>query len=470
MVNQERSYYVAGFELPGTCRVNERGTLVVGGVEVTSLVQRYGTPLYVFDEAHFRSRCREFRTALARFYPNSRLLYAGKAFLTTGFVRLLLQEGPGLDVVSGGELYTALQAGFPAAGIVMHGNNKTPEELELALASGVGRFVVDSFDEMELLDEVASRLDVTADVWLRVTPGIEAHTHSYIQTGQIDSKFGFPLVNGQALAAVEKALALPRFNLRGIHAHIGSQILETEPFGLLVRMLADFLATIRATTGRVLGELDLGGGLGIRYTAADVSPSPADMVKAIAGALEFECRERDLPLPRLYLEPGRSLVGEAGLTLYTVGTRKEIPAVRTYVSVDGGMADNPRVALYQAEYTCALANRMLDEPEETVTIAGRFCESGDILIKDVRLPRARRGDILVVFSTGAYHYSMASNYNRVPRPAMVTVYQGEADLLVERETYADLTRLDRIPARYLTGAAVEAAASGSYRHEDGLAG
>jgi diaminopimelate decarboxylase len=194
------------------------------------------------------------------------------------------------------------------------------------------------------------------------------------------------------------------------------------------------------------------------------------MVKAIAGALEFECRERDLPLPRLYLEPGRSLVGEAGLTLYTVGTRKEIPAVRTYVSVDGGMADNPRVALYQAEYTCALANRMLDEPEETVTIAGRFCESGDILIKDVRLPRARRGDILVVFSTGAYHYSMASNYNRVPRPAMVTVYQGEADLLVERETYADLTRLDRIPARYLTGAAVEAAASGSYRHEDGLAG
>lgn len=460
---------MAGFRLPGTCRVNEQGTLVVGGVEVTNLVQRFGTPLYVFDEAHFRSRCREYRAALARFYPQSRLLYAGKACLTTGLVRLLLQEGLGLDVVSGGELYTALKAGFPAANIVMHGNNKTPEELELALTSGVGRFVVDSFDELDLLEQMAARFNTTAEIWLRVTPGIEAHTHSHIQTGQIDSKFGFPLVNGQALAAVQRALVLPHLRLRGIHAHIGSQILETEPFRLLVGVLAEFLATVRASTGQVLSELDLGGGLGIRYTEADDPPAPSDMVQVIATALERECKERELPLPQLVLEPGRSLVGEAGLTLYTVGTRKEIPGVRTYVSVDGGMADNPRVALYQAEYTCALANRMLDEPEETVTIAGRFCESGDILIKDVRLPRARRGDILVVFSTGAYHYSMASNYNRVPRPAMVTVYEGEADLLVERETYEDLTRLDRIPARYRKWAAAEAAASGSYRNEDGLA-
>ncbi|MBE3583043.1 MAG: diaminopimelate decarboxylase [Limnochordaceae bacterium] len=433
--------------MPGTCRVNEKGRLEIGGVEAGELARRFGTPLYVFDEEAFDQRVREFQAALARSWRDYQLLYAGKAFLTTGFAALVAQYGLGLDVVSGGEIYTALQGGFPPARMVFHGNNKTVEELDFALRVGVGRVVVDSADELHRLQQVAAARGQVTPIWLRVTPGIEAHTHHYIQTGQLDSKFGVPLAGGQALAVLQEALQLPNVRLMGVHAHIGSQILDPTPFQLVAPLLVQLLAQLREQAGVTLRELDLGGGFAARYTK-EVIPPVAQVVGALASALATACDQQQVPAPKLFLEPGRALVAEAGITLYRVGTCKTIPGVRTYVSVDGGMADNPRVALYQATYRACLPDRLQEPATETVTVAGRFCESGDVLVRDALLPPVHSGDLLAVFTTGAYHYSMASNYNRVPRPAVVTVRAGQAEVLVERETYADLVRLDRIPSAW----------------------
>ncbi|MFO7310598.1 MAG: diaminopimelate decarboxylase [Bacillota bacterium] len=436
--------------------VNDRGHLEIGGCDAVELARRYGTPLYVLDEERVRAACRQYLSALARHYPKGKIVYAGKALLTTGVCRIIASEGLCLDVVSGGELYTALQAGFPPERIYFHGNNKSDDELRMGLAAGVGRIVVDSEAELVRLDELAAEMGRTADILLRVTPGVEAHTHSYMKTGQLDSKFGIPIAGGLALEAARRAARSPRLRLRGYHCHIGSQILDLTAFDITVGLMMEFLAEAQAATGIPAEELDLGGGLGIRYTPADDPPSPDELVRRLGDALRREATSRGVPLPVLVLEPGRSIVGDAGITLYTVGFIKRIPGLRTYVAVDGGMADNPRVALYQARYTVVVANKAAEEPAEIVSIAGKCCETGDMLVFDAPVPPLARGDVLAVLSTGAYNYSMASHYNRLPKPAMVLVSQGRHALLVERETYDDLLRQDRVPP-WLEPAAPQAA-------------
>lgn len=436
----------------------EQGHLYIGGCDVVQLAKRFGTPLYVLDEALFRSRCREYREGLSAVYPDSRVIYAGKALLNSAICRILEQEGLGLDVVSGGELYTALHAGFPVERIYFHGNNKSPEELEMALESGVHRIVVDNFYELELLEALAERADTRAAVLIRLTPGVDVRTHSYIQTGQLDSKFGFSLQAGAAREAVKRALASTRLDLRGVHCHIGSQILDISAYDATCENVFDFLAEIRQETGYTPTEVNLGGGLGIRYVEGDQPVQPAAFTAHLAEAVKREASRRGFDLPTLLIEPGRSIAAEAGTTLYTVGSIKEIPGMRTYAAVDGGMNDNPRVALYQARYEALIANKADAPCDQTVTIAGKLCESGDILIWDFKAPRLSPGDILAVFATGAYNYAMASNYNRLPRPAMVLVADGAADLIVARESYADLVQYDRIPER-LQDAREQAAAA-----------
>jgi len=444
-------------KLRGTMTVKENH-LFIGGCDAVELARRFGTPLYVLDEAHLRSQARAYIEGFSRAYPDFKVVYAGKALLTAAICRIIEEEGLYLDVVSGGELYTALFAGFPADRIVFHGNNKSPEELQMALEHGVHRIVVDNLYELELLDAFTRRSGARASILLRVTPGVEAHTHSYIQTGQIDSKFGFGLAGGQAYEATRRALALERVELAGFHCHIGSQIFDLRPFEAAVQVMFGFFDEVRRGLGFVPRELDLGGGLGIRYVEGDVSVDPKFFAEQLAAAVRREAERLGFPLPTLMVEPGRSIVGEAGTTLYTVGSVKEIPGLRTYVAVDGGMADNPRVALYQASYEAVVANKAAEPPSQVVSVAGKYCESGDMLIWDLKVPPLEPGDILAVLATGAYNYSMASNYNRIPRPAMVLVADGAADVIVERETYADLVRLDRIPAR-LRDARDEAAAA-----------
>lgn len=441
----------------GTMRRNKEGHLEIGGCDAVQLAHRYGTPLYVLDEEDIRARCRAYRGAMDTHAPGGMIAYAGKALLCMAICRLVAEEGLGLDVVSGGELHTALCADFPVERLLFHGNNKSPAELEQALRAGVGTIVVDNEIELATLAELARAMAVRPKILLRLTPGVEAHTHQYIRTGQQDSKFGFGIGDGRAQAAVARALSLDWVELAGFDCHIGSQILDLEGFLAAARIMVDFMAEMRARHGFVAQTVDLGGGLGVRYTSADNPPAIADCVREVANALGEACREVSYPRPRLILEPGRSIVGEAGTTLYTVGAVKELPGLRRYVPVDGGMADNPRVALYQAVYEAALADRPSTGKDVLVTVTGKCCESGDMLIWDVPLPNPKPGEILAVFTTGAYNYSMASNYNRLPRPAMVSCYRGQADLFVARERYDDLLRLDRIPMR-LRGAA-EAAAS-----------
>jgi diaminopimelate decarboxylase len=357
-------------------------------------------------------------------------------------VQLVEEEGLSLDVVSGGELYTALKAGFPPERIHFHGNNKSREELEMALEHGIGCIVVDNFYELELLERLSSQYDVTTSVLLRVTPGIEAHTHDYILTGQEDSKFGFDLNNGQAEEALKKALASKSLKVLGIHCHIGSQIFETTGFVLAAQKIFKKIGEWKDTFDFVPEVVNLGGGFGIRYTSED-DPIPASMyVEQIIEEVKKQVAELGMKMPEIWIEPGRSLVGDAGTTIYSIGSRKEVPNVRQYVAVDGGMSDNIRPALYEAKYEAVLANRVLDENKEVVSIAGKCCESGDMLIWDLPLPKAEPGDYLAVFCTGAYGYSMANNYNRIPRPAVVFVENGEAQLVVKRETYEDLVRFD----------------------------
>jgi diaminopimelate decarboxylase len=432
--------------LHGTSRINEVGHLEIGGCDTVELARKFGTPLYVMDEALIRERMRLFVRAAEKTGLAFRVAYASKAFNTLAICRIVDEEGLMLDVVSGGELYTALEADFPAERIYFHGNNKSPFEIGLALNAGIRLFVVDNFVELAMLNDMAKEKGKEACVILRVSPGVEAHTHAYIQTGQEDSKFGFDLASGQAHQGVELALKLKNIRLEGFHCHIGSQIFETEAFQIAVSKMAQLCQECDERFGFKTGVLNLGGGFGIRYEAED-TPKPVEAyVEVIAESVKKEFSALSF-LPEIWIEPGRAIVGEAGTTLYTLGTVKEVPGVRKYVAVDGGMTDNPRPALYQAKYEAMLANRALEEAEEVVSIAGKCCESGDMLIWDLPLPKVNQGDLLAVSCTGAYNYSMASNYNRIPRPAVVFVKDGQADVVVERETLADLISHDRIPER-----------------------
>lgn len=421
----------------------QRDRLVVGGVAAADLAREHGTPVYVMDEARLRANCRAYVTALRAAYPRSRPVFASKALCCVATCRLAYDEGLAVDVVSAGEIHTALRAGVPAGDLLLHGSNKTPDEIRLALERGVGRIVVDNFHDLELIGVLTEGAGRPADVLLRLTPGIEPHTHQAIQTGGVDSKFGFGLVDGTARKAVAAALALPGIRLRGLHCHIGSQVMDLDPFVRAAESLMEFAAWMAREHRAPVDELDLGGGLGIRYLPSDRPPAIATYVDALAGVVRRRAEEHRLPLPLLMVEPGRSIVGDAGVTLYTVGAVKTIAGIRTYVSVDGGMYENPRPALYQARYQAVLANRLGEPATDKVTVAGRCCESGDVLIWESHLPAPRSGDLLAVFSTGAYNYSMASNYNRYPRPPIVLVREGRSRVVVTGETMDDLLAHDR---------------------------
>ena len=426
----------------GTTGVNKQGHLEIGGVDSLELAKNFGTPLYVYDVSLIRERASGFKQAFAEQNVKAQVAYASKAFSTVAMVQLAEEEGLSLDVVSGGELYTALAAGFPAERIHFHGNNKSREELEMALANQIGCIVIDNFYEIELLKTICLEKSAKVNVLLRVTPGIEAHTHDYILTGQEDSKFGFDLQNGQAEKALAAVMAFESFDVLGLHCHIGSQIFETTGFLLAARKIVEKLAEWKAKVAFEAKVLNLGGGFGIRYTKEDEPIPPSQYVSAIIKEVKHLIEQYSLEMPEIWIEPGRSLVGDAGMTLYKIGSSKDVPNVRKNLAVDGGMSDNIRPALYQAKYEAVLANKPLAQNTETVSIAGKCCESGDMLIWDLPLPRAEEDDILAVFCTGAYGYSMANNYNRIPRPAVVFVENGNATLVVERETYEDLIKHD----------------------------
>jgi len=423
--------------------VAENGTLCFGGADTVALAKKHGTPLYVLDENMIRENCRGFQRVIAEEYDGNGLIcYASKALSCKELYRIVHSENLGADVVSGGELYTALAAGMPAEKIVMHGNSKPDAELEMAVQNGVGRIVADNLPELERLNRIAGEQKKTVSVMLRIKPGIDAHTHDFVKTGCIDSKFGFALETGEALEAVRAASAYPNLKLSGLHCHIGSQIFDTEPFAEAARVMVRFMAEIRAELGITLPELNLGGGPGIKYTQQDDPPAFSSIVRAILSALKNACEEADFPKPFVLFEPGRSIVGGAGLTLYTVMAKKVIPNIRTYVLIDGGMCDNPRYALYHSRYEALIANKADQERCERVTIGGKCCESGDLIGEDMPLQTAENGDTLAVLATGAYNYSMASNYNRNPRAEIVMVKDGEARVIVRRESYEDMARND----------------------------
>lgn len=438
--------------LLGTQRVNDAGHLEIGGCDTVDLARRFGTPLYVVDEAFLRENCRRYRAAFETRYPGqSEVSYAGKAFLVTAMARLIEEEGLSLDVASGGELYTALRARFPAERILLHGNNKSDDELRLALDAGVGRIVVDNFFELRRLQNLAEEADRVQPILLRVTPGIDPHTHRRIRTGQEDTKFGLNIRDGSALEAITEALGMDNVAVLGIHCHIGSQLLDTKAHTEAIEVMVAFLAEIRDKTGETAGELNIGGGLGVRYREEDAPPTYEAFADAVCGALVTELKRHDLAPPRLLQEPGRALVAETGTTLYTIGPSKRVsipeePGTRLYVNVDGGMSDNPRPQLYDAVYSALIANRAGQSKDRVVTVAGKHCET-DILIGDLALGDTDIGDLLAVQTTGAYNHAMASNYNRLPRPAVVFVQNGGADVVYERETLDDLVRQDRIPDR-----------------------
>ncbi|HCU35058.1 MAG TPA: diaminopimelate decarboxylase [Armatimonadetes bacterium] len=426
--------------------VSPGGRLVVGGCDTVELATRFGTPLYVLDEEMIRASCRSYRQAFEGKVPSYEIAYASKALMIKALCKVMEQEQMALDVASEGELFTALEAGFPPERIKLHGNFKKAALLRMALDNGIGRVVVDSLPELDLLSSIATDMGKTADILIRITPGVKADTHERIRTGQEDSKFGLGLIGGIALTATRKALELPSIDLHGFHCHIGSQMLHTDGFRRAASVVMEFIAHVAAETGYVAEQFDIGGGLGIRYTHDDVPPTVDKLADEICTALGAAAEEHNIPLPELILEPGRSIVGEAGVTLYTIGVVKEIPGIRTYVSVDGGLSDNPRPCLYDAEYEALIANRADQRPDTVVRVAGAHCET-DTLIPELALAAPRPGDILAVQATGAYNYAMASNYNRFPRPAVVLVNDGRADIVVEREPLADLVRLDVVPQR-----------------------
>ena len=423
--------------------INEKGRLTIGGYDTVDAAQKFGTPAYVFDEAEIRRNCRDFVGSINENYDgNGMVLFASKAFCCKEMCRICAEEGMGLDVVSGGELFTALSVNFPAEKIYFHGNNKTPDELKQAVDSNVGRIVVDNIFELESLDKIARDAGKTVEILFRIKPGIDAHTHDFVKTGQIDSKFGFALETGEAMQAVKKALTMENLKLVGIHCHIGSQIFDIDPFELAARVMLEFMAQVKAETGLELAVLNLGGGFGIKYLQTDRPRPFADYMKKVSVIVKEYSAELGLKTPFIIIEPGRSIVGAAGITLYTVGAVKKIPDVRTYISVDGGMGDNPRYILYQSHYEVICANKANEPRECTATVAGKCCESGDLIQEWTSVQRVEPGDTLAVLSTGAYNYSMASNYNRICRPPVVFVKDGEARVVVKRETYEDIAHND----------------------------
>jgi len=431
-------------KLHGTMCINSKGNLEIGGCSTVDLAKKFGTPLYIMDEEHIREICQSYYHSFTKKYNNSLVIYASKAFLTLAMCKIIEDEGLGLDIVSGGELYTAIKADFSLEKVYFHGNNKSIEELEMALKYKVGRIVVDNFYELDLLDALAKEKKLRPKILLRISPGIDAHTHEYIKTGQIDSKFGFPISTGQAMEAIKTALTKKHLELVGIHCHIGSQVFEMESFEHTVKVMMKFTKDAYSASGFINSELNLGGGFGIYYSEGDEPASINDYADTVMISVKKQAKELGISIPKVIVEPGRSIVGTAGTTIYTIGSIKNIPNVRKYVSVDGGMADNIRPALYHAEYEAMLANRACDKNEETVSIAGKCCESGDMLIWDIQLPTVKSGDILAVSSTGAYCYTMSSNYNRIGRPAVVF-----------GEDYQDLIRNDIIPERLQSSKNVE---------------
>lgn len=429
---------------PLTTKINNNGNLEVGGCDLVELAAQYGTPLYVIDKETLLGICKDYKQAFAK-YPKMRMMYASKALSNMAVSKILADEGFGFDVVSAGEIYTVYKAGVDMSNVLFNGNNKSFDELSLAIDLGVGRISVDNFYELELLNQVLLEKDKTADILLRITPGIECHTHEYIQTGHLDSKFGFDLT--QIDEAVELILnKYKNLTLKGLHAHIGSQIFETKSYADEVEILVKELARLNEKFSLNLNEINLGGGLGVKYTDNDNPPSVDKIAQVIIESLEKALEKYSVESPTIYIEPGRSIISTSGVTLYTVGSSKQVPNGTKYVAVDGGMADNARPSMYGAEYSAVIANKPnYTDSLQTVTIAGRFCESGDILIKNIELPNPQTGDIICVFNTGAYNYSMASNYNRVQKPAMVLVNNSQSDIIVYRETLDDIISHDVIP-------------------------
>ncbi len=427
---------------PSTAEVNNKGRLIIGGCDTTKLAAEFGTPLYVFDEFSLRSKCAEFKREFGQRYADTTILYSCKAFINKALLLLIMEEGLGLDVVSAGELSIAHSVGFPMERVYFPGNNKSAEELKLALEWGIGRIVVDNFHELNLLGEIARERGEKPDILLRLSPGVDPHTHRYIITGSLDSKFGVPMVHGEQ--ALTQAMAMPELNLRGLHFHIGSQIAELEPYQQAIDIILSFAAEMKQEQGFEMEEMSVGGGFAVQYTLDSPAPPISAYAEAITAGVRNGCQKLGLAPPRLIIEPGRCIVAQAGVALYTVGVVKDIPSVRCYVSVDGGMADNIRPALYQARLEAVIANRMKDKIAGKFTIAGKFCESGDILIRDIGLPQPVAGDILAVAGCGAYSIPEAMNYNASLKSAIVLVSEGKARLIRRRETLDDLTRCDLV--------------------------
>jgi len=433
------------FLKPVTYKINDNQHIEIGGCDLVELAEKYSTPLYVYDEKTIRTIAYQYKDAF-KSYPKVSMLFASKAFMTKAIVRILDEEGFGFDMVSGGEIYTAKTAGANMQKCLFNGNNKSYDELQMAIEAGVGLISTDNFFELSLLNNVAKSNDKIVDILLRVTPGIECHTHEYIQTGHLDSKFGFDLTQ------IDEVIELlqdeyKNLNLVGLHAHIGSQIFETSIYYDEVDVLLKEMSRIQSKYGIKMSHINLGGGLGIKYTEQDCPPSIYEIANKIISSIKDNAPKYNIEEPEIHIEPGRSIVGTAGVTLYTVGSSKQVPNGKKYIAVDGGMADNPRPSLYQAIYTAEVANKPFEETTETVTIAGRYCESGDILIKDAKMPNLEEGDILCFYNTGAYGYSMSSNYNRVLKPAAVLVNNSQSDIIIDRENYEHLVSLDKIPQR-----------------------
>ncbi|WP_406243535.1 diaminopimelate decarboxylase [Tissierella carlieri] len=415
---------------------------IFAGCDTVKLAEKYKTPLYVMSEDYIKDRLREIREDFLDKHPKTMAVYASKAFLTKEMARIIKKSAIGMDVVSGGELYTAIQVEFPMEKIIFHGNNKTIDELELAIENNVGRIVVDHLEEMDIIEEIAKKYNKKVHILFRISPGIDSHTHKYIQTGQVDSKFGIPLDEKTIKAAMEKVLKLEFIELLGFHFHIGSQISDNGNHIKAIQIMMQLMKKVKDEYGFIVKELNTGGGYGIHYSEGEERKPLAYFTDSIIEEIEDRCKEYELERPLVIIEPGRWVVGEAGITIYTVGAIKEIPGIRTYVSIDGGMPDNPRPSLYEAKYEAIVINKAGEELTDVVTVAGKCCESGDILIWDLKVPKVETGDMLAVLSTGAYNYSMSSNYNRIPRPAVVMLSEGKDRLIVKRENYDDILRND----------------------------
>ena len=424
-----------------SCSVNGQGNLTFAGVDTVELAREYGTPLMVLDDAKIRARARLYRDAMRKYFGEGSMpFFASKALSYKGIYRIMAEEGIGSDAVSSGEIYTAKAAGFDISKMVFHGNNKTDADIEYGISLGIGRFVVDSIEELEAVNEIAAKHGIKQKIEIRITPGIDPHTHKAIVTGSVDSKFGNAIATGQAKTIVEKAISLSNIELMGYHCHIGSQIFDTEPFIEAAKTMIRFTADMNRELGYLAREINLGGGFGVRYVKEHPYFDYEDAIKAIATEMKTIATKNGISLPNIFMEPGRSMVADAGITLYTVGSVKRIPDIKNYVSVDGGMADNPRYALYQSQYEIVVANKASEKADFICSVAGRCCESGDLIAENIKLQKAEKGDTLAVLVTGAYNYSMASNYNRLPRPAVLMIKDGKPFVAIKRESFEDLTR------------------------------